>query len=670
MFNNLGKELSNKQNSKMSLPTSRTSCKERSITSASLEMSSDTSTMTREELLRKEAYLKSLNDHTTSSRTRDRLAAVDKQINEAQQRRITSSRTREKLTQKEQELRQIKEQSDVGSVTRERIRAVDRDIEKEKIRSKMIRASAESDITSKTKELSRLREENTRKEVIKLVMRDIANAQITDLAFLVDCTGSMDAYIQTVKNEIYQIVENIREDHPDVKLQVAFVGYRDHTDEKRIETLPFTDNYSEFKIFVGGIVAQGGGDTAEDVFGGLEEAGKLNWKSPCRVLMHFADAPCHGSRFHDGVMDTDEAYNTTDRRGLRIENLLPDLKLLNVRYYFGQINNSTDKMIKEFQKVAGNPNFPMMVNVSDTSMVASAISSSVSCSISATVEMVTKIPFRAPAISSKLSLLSINENEEVSMVSPKRSLKRYEIIKAESSFTYQRTYEVESVNGKIPDSFSKLKDNIEIFTLARTLKISNNPFAEGGQRIAYHALDCSPSLKSPKQKVLKEFKYVGDSYKDYLFILETHVIAEFLVKEFYKVFNSQRIHYLRLNIVKLTDEHGIKKLYTSESLLNNYEEGFRKWTNNTSFVNKDLYSDAMHAFSHWTYEKSGGYLLICDLQGVQEDHDKYVLTDPAMHCTDLLRFGSTNLGPDGMKRFFRSHQCNDVCKQLKLKKRR
>jgi len=48
--------------------------------------------------------------------------------------------------------------------------------------------------------------------------------------------------------------------------------------------------------------------------------------------------------------------------------------------------------------------------------------------------------------------------------------------------------------------------------------------------------------------------------------------------------------------------------------------------------------------------------MLVDLQGVKVDR-AYLLTDPALHSNDLLRFRETrtNLGVKGMRQFFRSH---------------
>ncbi|CAG8786531.1 25950_t:CDS:1, partial [Racocetra persica] len=51
----------------------------------------------------------------------------------------------------------------------------------------------------------------------------------------------------------------------------------------------------------------------------------------------------------------------------------------------------------------------------------------------------------------------------------------------------------------------------------------------------------------------------------------------------------------------------------------------------------------LEAFVHYTYEHTGGYLVVSDLQGI-ESPDQFLLTDPAIHCIDPLRFGKTNLG--------------------------
>lgn len=91
---------------------------------------------------------------------------------------------------------------------------------------------------------------------------------------------------------------------------------------------------------------------------------------------------------------------------------------------------------------------------------------------------------------------------------------------------------------------------------------------------------------------------------------------------------------------------------------------------------KDAYFP--QAFSHFTYEKSKRHFMVVDLQGVftiRADGTRcYELTDPVIHkhrkkSKQKYRtwtFGRTDRGEKGMKAFFKSHKCTEVCKLLGL----
>ncbi|KAI1704629.1 alpha-kinase family domain-containing protein [Ditylenchus destructor] len=63
--------------------------------------------------------------------------------------------------------------------------------------------------------------------------------------------------------------------------------------------------------------------------------------------------------------------------------------------------------------------------------------------------------------------------------------------------------------------------------------------------------------------------------------------------------------------------------------------------------------------------------MVVDLQGIISTDERgrktLELTDPAIHCKDLTRFGGTSLGLDGMKSFFNRHVCNKFCAAMELK---
>ncbi len=67
------------------------------------------------------------------------------------------------------------------------------------------------------------------------------------------------------------------------------------------------------------------------------------------------------------------------------------------------------------------------------------------------------------------------------------------------------------------------------------------------------------------------------------------------------------------------------------------------------------------AFAHFTYEASNKSILVCDIQGVGD-----LYTDPQIHTMDGRGFGKGNLGIDGMVKFLSTHECNAICRHLKL----
>jgi hypothetical protein len=191
-----------------------------------------------------------------------------------------------------------------------------------------------------------------RKNEITQLFDTMKRSQTIDLCFLIDCTGSMDPYIAQVKMKIDDLVDHCKMTFPDLVLKVAFVGYRDHCDKERIISLPFTGEIAHFKSFVSNVRAYGGGDAAEDVFGGLEEAGQLQWSAPNRILFHVADAPCHGRQYHDDVLDE---YPNGDPRSLNAPDLLKVLEDKNVKYWFAKLTDKTDKMITKFRNLLWMP---------------------------------------------------------------------------------------------------------------------------------------------------------------------------------------------------------------------------------------------------------------------------------------------------------------------------
>ena len=137
--------------------------------------------------------------------------------------------------------------------------------------------------------------------------------------------------------------------------------------------------------FVAGVQARDGGDTPEDVHGALHKAMQMDWGiggSKTRVLVHIADAPCHGTKYHACGGDS---YPGGDPHGLQSEELLRGLRQLGVCYSFGRINSSTDRMVELFDKEAGG-GYISSCEVADCRAITSVVTATLRASICRTRE--------------------------------------------------------------------------------------------------------------------------------------------------------------------------------------------------------------------------------------------------------------------------------------------
>ncbi|CAG8846356.1 17129_t:CDS:1, partial [Racocetra persica] len=80
-------------------------------------------------------------------------------------------------------------------------------------------------------------------------------------------------------------------------------------------------------------------------------------------------------------------------------------------------------------------------------------------------------------------------------------------------------------------------------------------------------------------------------------------------------------------------------IYYSVEKYINYAE-FKRFNTNSGLITE--FHSILKVFAYFIYKYTKEYLVVYDLQGV-DLHSEFLLTDPAIHCVDLLKFGKTNL---------------------------
>ncbi|CAM9133762.1 unnamed protein product [Ectocarpus sp. 6 AP-2014] len=175
-----------------------------------------------------------------------------------------------------------------------------------------------------------------------------------DLCFVMDCTGSMQRWIDQAKTKLLDIIDQAKKDVKNISLRVAFVGYRDFGDKVQYESFDFHEEKELPKLLaaLNKIMAYGGKDFPEDLAGGLKLATELDWRGNIRLCILLADAPCHGSIYHIGVGDR---YPNGCPKGNDPSKLLYELQYeIGADFYFIRMTQHTDKMIQVLRKKAGD----------------------------------------------------------------------------------------------------------------------------------------------------------------------------------------------------------------------------------------------------------------------------------------------------------------------------
>jgi hypothetical protein len=85
--------------------------------------------------------------------------------------------------------------------------------------------------------------------------------------------------------------------------------------------MEFSEDLTKVKDYIAKVRASGGGDTPEDVVGGLDKCLKQSWTDgSSKQVFLICDAPCHGKEYNNG----DDSYPNGSPEGLKLEPLMQE----------------------------------------------------------------------------------------------------------------------------------------------------------------------------------------------------------------------------------------------------------------------------------------------------------------------------------------------------------
>ena len=209
-------------------------------------------------------------------------------------------------------------------------------------------------------------------------------------------------------------------------------------------------------------------------------------------------------------------------------------------------------------------------------------------------------------------------------------------------------------------SFSAARTNLS----SQSVDISDIKLGEGSFRVAYRGTYRGGSRNQQAaacKKFKPQFRSLEDEYfrNDFRIADKAIAIAE----------DWNRVCPLGKEI--LVTRGDVKRTMSGEKYLIEPEiRYYTKFTSNSGWIAPGEGDDglAMEAFCHYTYHRSGGSLIVCDLQGRYKKNmyskkmmkSRFELTDPAI-CSRARTYGPTDLGEKGIESFFANHCCNKFC---------
>jgi len=189
------------------------------------------------------------------------------------------------------------------------------------------------------------------------------------------------------------------------------------------------------------------------------------------------------------------------------------------------------------------------------------------------------------------------------------------------------------------------------------VKLDTKPFACGGLRKCFHLQD--QDIANNETHVAKLSIDPTEDRDIYFIDVEIQMYSRQFAEKFNEYNPPNKVDFVIAWLLELIEREerpvcGVERFI---------DGSYRKHNNNFGYVSEDE-RNTPQAFSHFTYEASNHKILVCDIQGVGD-----LYTDPQMHTIDERGIGlrcKGNMGLRGINRFLQTHQCNAICRYLKL----
>ncbi|CAD8168812.1 unnamed protein product [Paramecium pentaurelia] len=481
------------------------------------------------------------------------------------------------------------------------------------------------------------------KNQLKLMINQIQQRPQVDIIFILDCTKSMDKWIEVSRKNITSIITEFKKKvQIDTAIRMAAVCYKDFSEgPNHIKYHNFTVRPEEIEKFISSIKAEGGDDIPEDLQGALDVAYKLNiCKDPESLLQLFiiTDAPCHGRKYHKLVYDSN--LNAQD-----LEEKLQKFVELKQRFFlsFLQINEQTQIMEKVMQSV-------VQKNYQSAKIADKQFSDYILFSLSSTY-------------CKSQSITNIKEYQHISQAQfRKQKQMHYAYHNRQNNKYYDQIIEQIKQTQKKCQTLLFI-ENDELQLKQKEKGQAAEVFKGFDQKNNVYVVIKIPRwiLKKYNSQTLTDDD-IDEANKIADIKYKQQLIAKQLSNHFNYCCKQQKVQFIPLYyatpyLYELEKPFkGLKLLY-AESYID-INEPWKKYTNNADYRDEEI---NLTAFSHFTYQYTNFQMIITDLQGKIN-----ILSDPAIHTQDLM--DSTNQQDDGCRKFFLNQhpECSNICKKLGL----